>query len=165
MSKRERSAGRARNQAQDFTATMLGTRTAPAFKLHGAETDDFILFAGALIERFGNELGDRRETISACQSAFATIRQLTRDYKTVLPDPQVQTFVTAARTALASFKTLGIPEKPKEPQGRETSIAPKPVPPLNSSSYRGAPAPQCPLPAPPRGGAPGPQRPPYREGK
>ena len=126
--KQERSAGRARNQVQDFTATMLGTRTAPAFKLHGAETDDFILFAGVLIERFGNELGDRRETISACQSAFATIRQLTRDYKTVLPDPQVQTFVTAVRTALASFKTLGIPEKPKEPQGRETFIAPNRTP-------------------------------------
>ena len=109
----EEQAGRNHARIQDLTEKMLGSREKPEIKLHGAEMNGFLYFAGFLLERYGSKLGAREVYFRSAQSSFAKMTDLIRDNAVKMSPADCQLFVDAGREALQAVKAVGVEDRPK----------------------------------------------------
>jgi len=109
----ELKAGRSHTRVQQFLPSMLGSRTEPAFRLHGSETNGILLFAQDVLQRKGLALGGRLGPYRVGLDALISIYRAIKAHKSRLPVEAMQRFVDDVAKHLHSAKRLGHTMKPK----------------------------------------------------
>ena len=110
---REASAGRHHCRVQALTHGVVGSRESPVLKLHGAESNCFLLFAGELLRRHGDVLGDDMAHWMRAQTCFAQTLRLTREHPVFFPPAAQQEFMNNVLIGLRALEELGVAMRPK----------------------------------------------------
>jgi hypothetical protein len=106
--------GRQWTRVQGITAKMMGSRYDRALKLHGSETNGFLMFADTLLEKhkviLGPSYGDHRKGLSALLVIYRLIKE---HHDTNFPPAAIQEFCNNVCLHMQALTSLEIAFKPK----------------------------------------------------
>ena len=85
----EERAGRIHTRVQFLAAGMFGTTAAPKYKLHGAETNGVLTFSLALLNKYADQLSNRRRLVRLGEGLARTL-SLIRTHKYLYPPSAIQ---------------------------------------------------------------------------
>ena len=97
---------------------MFGSQDNPQLKLHAAEVNGFLYFAGWLLERRGGLLGRLEAPCKVAQGSFARALDIVRENPVVLSAEAQQEFLTSMQGALRATSEAGVPNRPKNHPGQ-----------------------------------------------
>jgi hypothetical protein len=110
----ESSVGRNWTRIQGITVGMLGTHDDPHLKLHGSETNGFLMFARELLRKHGYKLGLTLPAhTKALDSLVSIYEAIKRHPANNFSPPEVQHFCDDVCQHFQSIRLLQIPFKPK----------------------------------------------------
>ena len=109
----EARAGREHCRVQALQPSMFGSQDNPQLKLHAAEVNGFLYFAGWLLERRGGLLGRLEAPCKVAQDSFARALDIVRENPVVLSAEAQQEFLTSMQRALRATSEAGVLNRPK----------------------------------------------------
>ena len=100
--KRDAARGRHHSRVQELTVGMVGVREAPDLRLHAAEMNGFLHFAGELLQAYGSLLPEP-ELWKKAQVAFSNMTDLVHQHRVVFPDRVCQATRATQRSSISVF--------------------------------------------------------------
>ena len=96
-----------------MASNVFGAADSPTLKLHAAETNSFLLFAGWVLEKYGDLLGEKKDNFVMAQACFATTLRIVREHPFTLPPGAQQEFMNSMVKGLKMLQAPGIASRPK----------------------------------------------------